>query len=117
MQDVTNRTLRTGGQAAFAEGLIQLAIAFGAPITPDQHAALLVVLVPLITLIWNWLEILAQRAKDRGTPAPPAAAPPAPVAAPASPSPVPTAGVGLPAPAAPHDETAIRGYSPTPPLR
>jgi hypothetical protein len=113
MQDVTNRTLRTGGQAAFAEGLIQLAIAFGAPITPDQHAALLVVLVPLITLIWNWLEILAQRAKDRGTPTPPAAALPAPVAA--SAGPVPT--LGLPAVVVPHDETAIRGYSPTPPLR
>jgi hypothetical protein len=56
MQDVTNRTLRTGGQAAIAEGLIQLAIAFGAPITAQEHVALLPVLTAAITFLYNLAE-------------------------------------------------------------
>jgi len=55
-RDATARTLRTAAQLGAAETVIQLLIAFNAPITDRQHVALLAFGALVITLVLNLLE-------------------------------------------------------------
>jgi hypothetical protein len=56
VNDATRRSLRTFLQVGVVEGVLQLLEAFGLALTADQHAAIIVVATPLLTLAMNLLE-------------------------------------------------------------
>ena len=56
MTDALRRAVRTFADIAFVEAVLQLALAFGADVSEDQHAAILVVAPFFLSFAKNWLE-------------------------------------------------------------
>ncbi|HEX6537490.1 MAG TPA: hypothetical protein VF041_23110 [Gemmatimonadaceae bacterium] len=56
LPDWLRRAIRTLAQVAVVEAVIQVLLAFGVPITPVQHTAILGLATPVVSAIQNALE-------------------------------------------------------------